>query len=76
MVLDHVAEAPSISTRQLAHEMHGSKDTVWRLLRQHQLHPYHLLWTACLVWWLARLPAIQDVLDLIPGYTLEIFLEV
>ena len=33
-------------------------------------------WTACLVWWLARLTAIQEVPGLIPGYTLEIFLEV
>ena len=31
---------------------------------------------ACLVWWLARLTAIQEVPDSIPGYTLEFFLEV
>ena len=32
--------------------------------------------TTCLVWWLARLTAIQEVPSSIPGYTLEIFLEV
>ena len=32
--------------------------------------------SACLLWWLARLTAIQEVLDSIPVYTLEIFLEV
>ena len=32
--------------------------------------------TACLVQWLARLTAIQEVPGSIPGYTLEIFLEV
>ena len=32
--------------------------------------------TACLVQWLARLTAIQKVPGSIPGYTLEIFLEV
>ena len=34
------------------------------------------LMTTCLVWWLARLTAIQEVPGLIPGYTLEIFLEI
>ena len=33
-------------------------------------------YTTCLVWWLTRLTAIQEVLDSFPGYTLEIFLEV
>ena len=32
--------------------------------------------TTCLVQWLARLTAIQEDLGSIPGYTLEIFLEV
>ena len=32
--------------------------------------------TACLVQWLARLTAIQEVPGSIPGYTLQIFLEV
>ena len=32
--------------------------------------------TTCLVCWLARLTAIQEVPGSIPGYTLEIFLEV
>ena len=32
--------------------------------------------TACLVQWLARLTAIQEVPGSIPGYTLEIFVEV
>ena len=32
--------------------------------------------TTCLVWWLARLTVIQEVPGSIPGYTLEIFLEV
>ena len=35
---------------------------------------YHV--TTCLVWWLARLIAIQEVPGSIPGYTLEIFLKV
>lgn len=29
-------EAPSMSIRQLDHEMHVSKDTVWRLLKGQQ----------------------------------------
>ena len=37
---------------------------------------YHDDRTTCLVQWLARLTAIQEVLGLTPGYTLEIFLEV
>ena len=32
--------------------------------------------TACLIYWLARLTAIQEVPGSIPGYTLEIFLVV
>ena len=32
--------------------------------------------TACLVQWLARLTAMQEVPGSIPGYTLQIFLEV
>ena len=32
--------------------------------------------TTCLVWWLARLSVIQDVPGSIPGYTLQILLEV
>ena len=42
MVMDRVAEAPSIDIRQLAHELHISMDIVWRLLWEKQLHPYHL----------------------------------
>ena len=35
-----------------------------------------IILTACLVQWLARLTVIQEVPGSIPGYTLEIFLEV
>ena len=34
-----------------------------------------ILETGCLVYWLARLTAIQEVPGSIPDYTLEIFLE-
>ena len=34
------------------------------------------IWTTCLVRWLARPTAIQEVPGSIPGYNLEIFLEV
>ena len=34
---------------------------------------WRMLSIACLVWWLARLTAIQEVPGSIPGYTLEIF---
>ena len=40
------------------------------------IHAIGLSMTACLVYWLARLTAVQEVPGSIPGYTPEIFLEV
>lgn len=41
-ILDAVAEDPSTSVRKLAAEYDSSKSTVHRILKEQQLHPYHL----------------------------------
>jgi transposase len=38
IVLDRFTEDPSVSTRTVASEMHVSKDSVWRVLKELQLH--------------------------------------
>ena len=40
-VLRRVAEEPSVSTRTVAREMDVSQNTVWKVLKEQQLHPYH-----------------------------------
>ena len=56
---------------------HWSRTGAFSLLRSRAiLHVSYNPETACLVQWLARLSAIQAVPGSIPGYTLEIFLEV
>lgn len=40
-ILDRVTEQPSISTRAVANEVGVDHSTVWRVLREQQLHPYH-----------------------------------
>lgn len=41
-VLDRIAEQPSTSTRAIAHEMNCSTFSVWQVLKEQLLHPYHL----------------------------------
>ena len=41
-ILINVGDNPRISTRSLAAQHGISHNTVWRLLREQQLHPYHL----------------------------------
>lgn len=41
-ILQHVAEDPGISTRQLAVEFPVSHSTAWRIFHEQLLHPYHL----------------------------------
>lgn len=40
-VLDILEENPSISTRRVAVQTHMSHSVVWRIAKEHQLHPYH-----------------------------------
>lgn len=40
-VLHHVEENPSTSTRKIAVAMNVTQSSVWRVLRDQQLHPYH-----------------------------------
>lgn len=42
-VLHHVEANPSTSVRAIAHDMGAARSTVWRVLRDQQLHPYRLL---------------------------------
>ena len=61
------------------HFTHPLYIRIWILLLYDNylnLFKLNCLQTACLVQWLVRLTAIQEVPGLIPGYTLEIFLEV
>lgn len=41
-VLERIAEQPSTSTRAIANEMNAAHQTVWRVLHEQLLHPYHL----------------------------------
>lgn len=41
-VLEYVADNPSISTRRLAAEFHTSQSSIWRILHEAGLYPYHL----------------------------------
>ena len=42
-MLDRLTEAPSKSIRQLAQELHVSKNSEWKILKEHLLHPYNRL---------------------------------
>ncbi|KAJ4433205.1 hypothetical protein ANN_15462 [Periplaneta americana] len=41
-ILEAVNMTPSINTRRLALQVNVPHTTVWRLLKEYQLHPYHL----------------------------------
>ncbi|KAJ4425962.1 hypothetical protein ANN_27588 [Periplaneta americana] len=41
-ILEAVNMTPSISTRRVALQVHVPHTTVWRLLKEYQLYPYHL----------------------------------
>ena len=41
-VLQQVKEIPSTSTRNLTHTVRVSRFSVWRILREHNMHPFHV----------------------------------
>ena len=41
-VLRRVERDPSTNTRRMARDLRGSSTTVWRVLHQEHLHPYHI----------------------------------
>lgn len=47
-ILENVAINPGTSTRGLALHYNVSKTTVWRILKEQQLHPYHVQKNHCL----------------------------
>jgi hypothetical protein len=41
-VLNYIEECPTTSTRKIAFALNLTQSTVWRLLKKHLLHPYHI----------------------------------
>jgi transposase len=41
-VIDEVQNDPTTSTRRVARQLDLSRNFVWRILKQEQLHPYHI----------------------------------
>lgn len=42
VVLNEIAEHPETSTRKIASNLNVSHQTVWRILKEQQLYPYHI----------------------------------
>lgn len=47
-IIDQVLDDPSVSTRRIATRLDHSQMFVWRILKQEEMHPYHLQRVQCL----------------------------